>query len=78
MENEESAIRAAENQINRVENRLDGQARQKRDWYQVRNHIPSIFSISGSNLNERFRIETVKIFLCFILSPSRILSRTPA
>ena len=35
MENEEAAIRAAENQINRAENRLDGQPKQKRDWYQV-------------------------------------------
>ena len=36
MENEESSIRAAENQINRVENRLEGGAKaQKRDWYQV-------------------------------------------
>ena len=35
MENEESAIRAAENQINRVENKLEGGQRQKRDWYQV-------------------------------------------
>ena len=34
MENEEAAFRAAENQINRTQNKLDG-THQKRDWYQV-------------------------------------------
>ena len=34
MENEESALRAAENQVNRAENKLQG-TNQKRDWYQV-------------------------------------------
>ena len=37
MENEEAAFRAAENQINRTQNKLDG-THQKRDWYQVRGH----------------------------------------
>ena len=35
MENEEAAFRAAENQINRTQNKLDG-THQKRDWYQVK------------------------------------------
>ena len=34
MENEESAFRAAENLVNRAENKIAGKA-EKRDWYQV-------------------------------------------
>ena len=44
MENEEAAFRAAENQINRTQNKLDG-THQKRDWYQVISFDPSVGEI---------------------------------
>lgn len=36
LENEEAAFAAAENQINRAQNKLDNKDNKKREWYQGR------------------------------------------
>ena len=36
LENEEAAFAAAENQINRAQNKLDNKDNKKREWYQER------------------------------------------